>query len=105
MNFESENLKGKCKASAEGELTIYCANDFKEKITQCVSEANSIELDLSKVEEIDTSCLQLLMQAKQACLAEDKRFELSAISPAINDVLHLLGMERFFGEQLNVANQ
>lgn len=105
MKFNSKIEKGKCQAIAEGELTIYCAKDFKEKIQQCVNESKSIALDLSNVEEIDTSCFQLLMQAKHACDTADKTFELSAISPAIQDVFHLYGMERFFGDGLVVVNQ
>ncbi|MDH5179585.1 MAG: STAS domain-containing protein [Gammaproteobacteria bacterium] len=105
MNFESQTKNGKCTAKAEGELTIYCAAAFGEKITECVNTAEAVELNLDKVEEIDTSCLQLLMQAKRACDASNKTFALTSVSPVIQDVLHLYGLDLFFGSDLNVVNR
>lgn len=105
MNFESVTENGVCKASADGELTIYVANDFKEKISQCVNDADSLSLDLSKVEEIDTTCLQLLMQTKQACETANKSFAITQVSPAIEDVIHLCGIQGFFDSVITAAGQ
>lgn len=105
MNFESVVENGQCKASADGELTIYVANDLKDKVNECVSSANSISLDLSKVEEIDTTCVQLLLQTKQACDSAEKSFAITEISPAVQDVLNLCGLANYFGETLQVSNQ
>ncbi|MDH5408674.1 MAG: STAS domain-containing protein [Gammaproteobacteria bacterium] len=97
MSFEIENENGKCKV--KGELTIYTANKFKDEIQKCVEGSDQIELDLSAVDEIDTSCFQLLMQAKKACDKSDKEFVLSKISPMVQDVMHLYSLDQFFEPQ------
>jgi len=96
MEFKDEINDGVCVASVEGELTIYSVNDFKQGLEKVIKKSTTLKLDLSDVSEIDTSCIQLLMQAKDSCQDNEKEFELSAVSPAVQEVIDIFGLGNHF---------
>ncbi|WP_061222854.1 STAS domain-containing protein [Leptospira weilii] len=50
------------KITIEGELTIYEALEFKEKLDSVFKDCFPfLEIDLFKIQKIDTSCLQILL--------------------------------------------
>ncbi|WP_078129536.1 STAS domain-containing protein [Leptospira alexanderi] len=54
------------KVTIEGELTIYEALDFKEKLDSVFRDCFPfLEIDLFKIQKIDTSCLQILLSFKK----------------------------------------
>ena len=96
MEFKDKLDNGICEVQVEGELTIYHVNDFKSDLEKVIKKSTSLKLDLSGVSEIDTSCVQLLMQAQDACLENDKEFSISAVSPAVQEVIDIFGMHNHF---------
>lgn len=103
MEFKAETKDGVCEAVVEGELTIYHVNDFRKNLEKAIKKASNINLNLANVSEIDTSCFQVLMQAQNACLENDKELKLTAVSQPIWEVMEIFGMERHFGNLENVA--
>ena len=104
MEFKFNIDDGVCEAEVEGELTIYHANDFRKELEKAIKKAGSFRLDLSGVSEMDTSCFQLLMQAQNACHENDKAFKLTAVSPAVQEVIEIFGMgQHFVGYNSNAA--
>lgn len=54
------------KVTIEGELTIYEALEFKEKLDSVFKDYFPfLEIDLFKIQKIDTSCLQILLSFKK----------------------------------------
>ncbi|AXR61549.1 STAS domain-containing protein [Leptospira mayottensis] len=54
------------KVTIEGELTIYEALEFKEKLDSVFRDCFPfLEIDLFKIQKIDTSCLQILLSFKK----------------------------------------
>ncbi|WP_061216963.1 STAS domain-containing protein [Leptospira borgpetersenii] len=54
------------KVTIEGKLTIYEALEFKEKLDSVFGNCFSfLEIDLFKIQKIDTSCLQILLSFKK----------------------------------------
>ncbi|MDH5444920.1 MAG: STAS domain-containing protein [Gammaproteobacteria bacterium] len=99
MEFK-ENIKdGICDAAVEGELTIYHVNDFKNDLEKVIKKSTTLKLDLSQVSEIDTSCIQLLMQARNSCRDNEKTFELISISPAVEEVIEIFGLQSYLIEK------
>lgn len=96
MEFKEKIDNGTCEAKVDGELTIYHVNEFKDSLQKVIKQSTAVMLDLSDVSEIDTSCIQVLMQAQNACHEDDKVFELSAVSPAVQEVVDLFGMTNRF---------
>ena len=91
---------GKCNVSLDGELDIYAAASFHEAFMPCLNDCKSIVIDLSEVSEMDTSCFQVLIQAKRECEETGKEMQMVSHSPAVLEILDLYDMENFFGDPL-----
>jgi anti-sigma B factor antagonist len=84
----------------EGEMTIYRAAELKLTLLTAVDESTAVEVDLSKVTELDSAGIQLLMLAKQSAQARQRELRLVSHSPAVLDVLDLLNLGSYFGDPL-----
>ena len=60
------------------------------------SDRNSIQLDLSNVETIDTAGIQLLASCRNTTLARGKTFSISSMSDSVRDALQLTGLQEIF---------
>ena len=60
------------------------------------SDRNSIQLDLSNVENIDTAGIQLLASCRNTALARGKTFSISSMSDSVRDALKLTGLQEIF---------
>lgn len=93
-----ENLKKKCRANLSGEMTIYNAAALKQSLDGVLDDPRELELNLSKVNEIDSAGIQLLMLAKKERARHDRMTTLTAHSSAVVDALELLGLMPYFGD-------
>jgi anti-sigma B factor antagonist len=91
--------------SPEGELSIYTAAEQKQHLLQVLAEAEVAELDLSKVEVLDSAGLQLLILAKHEAQRLQKAFSIVAQSTAVSEVFNLCNLSGFFGEQVFIPSQ
>lgn len=83
MTIEFEYDSGLHRLSVCGDLTIYHTADIK----QALLEKQGINLDLSRVGEIDGAGLQLLLLAVREVQAH-----VCAVSDAVTDALRLTGL-------------
>ena len=60
------------------------------------SDRNSIQLDLSNVETIDTAGIQLLASCRNTALARGKTFSISSMSDSVRDALQITGLQEIF---------
>ncbi len=84
----------------EGELTIYRAAELKAELSALQGRADTLELDLSGITEIDTAGVQLLMALKRRAADLSRELRLAAHSPAVLEAFDLLGLAAFFGDAL-----
>jgi anti-sigma B factor antagonist len=84
----------------EGEMSIYRAAELKQILLDALKASPTLDVDLSGVTEFDTAGLQLLMLAKKTAQQAGGDLRLSAHSPAVVDVLELLNLSAWFGDQL-----
>lgn len=87
---------GPAIVAIEGEMNIYRAAELKDALLKGLESAGSLEVDLSGVEEIDTSGLQLLMLAKLEAARCEKTMTLIAKSRAAQALIDLYNMQHFF---------
>ena len=78
-------------------MTIYEARSLKDELLNTAAEASVIELDLSRVAEIDTAGLQLLMLAEREMRQHGRTLRLAACSPAVQDLVDLYDLAELFG--------
>ena len=88
----------KINFSIEGELTIYRASDIRNSVSKVLDSGNEIEIDLSRVTEIDGAGLQLLLAAKLESFARDAQLTLVGHSNAVRETLDLCDLGGFFGD-------
>ncbi len=104
LNIQKEE-DGKCSISLEGEFDIYAAAAFRDELMPCLFDGTSFVFDLAAVSEMDTSCFQVLMQAKRECEKVGKEMQMVSHSPAMLDILDLYNMECFFGDPLLMLSE
>ena len=60
------------------------------------SDRNSIQLDLSNVESIDTAGIQLLASCRNSALARGKSFSIALMSDPVREALQITGLQQIF---------
>ena len=80
----------------EGEMTIWRAAELKQALLEPLDRAGPVEVDLSRVSEVDTAGVQLLMFARLTADARCRRFRVVRQSEAVTAVLALLRLAAFF---------
>lgn len=79
-----------------GEATIYTASLLREQLLQAWDQSPELKLDLSRVREIDTAGLQILLAAQRQAAKSQKRLQATAVSQPVLELLHTLGLENQF---------
>ena len=86
-------------------MSIFRAAELKQTLLAALDQAAALEIDLSAVTEFDTAGVQLLMLTKKAAHAKKRELRLTAHSPAVLDVLELLNLVGYFGDQIVIPSQ
>lgn len=84
-------------------LTIYSVAELRELFKTSLAEHNQLEVNLAQVSEIDCAGLQLMVSLKKSALAEDKNVAFTAHSREVVELLDLLNMHEFFGDQVMLS--
>lgn len=88
-----------------GEMTIYRAAELKHSLIEHILQNEEIEIDLSKVSEIDSAGLQLLILAKLEASVRNKPLRFEGHSPAVMEILDLSDLAGFFGDPVVITSQ
>lgn len=75
--------------SIQEEMTIYAANDIKEKFLAELDKEGIIEIDLSEVTEFDSTGYQLLIACKREAANRKKTINIKNPSSVVTEVLNL----------------
>jgi anti-sigma B factor antagonist len=93
----SKAKRGAVRLSLEAELTINRAAALKQTLLAALETPGALELDLSKVTELDSAGVQLLLLAQRTAAANDVELRYVDHSPAVTQVLELLGLHASLG--------
>lgn len=100
MSVSIRNKKDVMALTFSGEMTIYTAKEYHTKISKKFTTKKNVDVDLSAVEEIDSSGLQLLasISAELKNVKTKKKHEMNivAASDVVNDALE---MSRLFSDE------
>jgi anti-anti-sigma factor len=86
------------RIAVEGDLTIYSAAADKQALLAALEAAAALEVDLSRVAEMDTAGLQLLVLLKREAARRGKSMRLVAHSAAALGVLDAYNLVGYFGD-------
>ena len=93
-------MGGKQRLNWVENLTIYHAQEHKERLLAALDAGSGLELDLSQVGEIDTAGLQLLILAKQEAARKEKSMAIVAHSQAVRSVIDFCNLAAELGDPL-----
>jgi anti-anti-sigma factor len=93
---DSRTTTDSCLLDAGADMTIYSAADNLTEIKGYYSQFNHFELDLSAVEEIDSSGVQILLSLVKNAKKDGKQVVLSEISAAVKEVMDILNIRSHF---------
>jgi anti-sigma B factor antagonist len=93
-------IKGaKNKITVEGNLILDDAGELKEKLLERmdkITPGKPLVLDLSKVEEVDSSGLQLLVSFFKTLQNRGVKFNVARINKQMLEILNLSGLSKYF---------
>lgn len=99
MGKKKEKKSGeKVSLNIEGDMTIYRAANLSEDIAQALDSGRDVEIDLSRVSEIDGAGLQLMLAAKRESKERGSSLSFVGHSPVVREVLDLCDLGEYFGD-------
>ena len=100
MATDSKSKKGIHRLKLEGEMTIYNAAKMKISILTALQKNKEVEIDLAKINEVDSAGLQLLLLAKREAGNHNKPLRLINHSDATLEIFNLYHMAEHFGDPI-----
>ncbi|EMY79081.1 STAS domain protein [Leptospira weilii serovar Ranarum str. ICFT] len=102
---EDSDVSG-LKVAIEGELTIYEAAEFKENLDSVLEDSPAfIEIDLFKIQKMDTSCLQILLALKKEAQRKNKNVRLINHSRSVLRLIDLYGLASFLNDKIKLSKE
>jgi anti-sigma B factor antagonist len=92
----SHKEPGKCVLLADGDMSIYAAEQNHAELNRFYPDFEDFELDLSAVEEIDSSGIQLLVALQQSVMKDGKKMSLISVSQPVDEVMEILNIKDQF---------
>ena len=81
-----------------GTITIYTAQELKERLLTAVQSGPELHLELSLVTELDSAGLQLLYLVKREATRTGHALRIVAHSDAVREVFDLCNLNAYFGD-------
>lgn len=102
MELEITKKEDICIVKVLGDLTIYNAESFQNQLVTVFDDCSRIAIDLSSVNELDTSGVQLLMNAKKESIRRNQLLRLVNHSSVVIHIFDLMGLIGFFGDKIKI---
>ncbi|MBF0213264.1 MAG: STAS domain-containing protein [Magnetococcales bacterium] len=100
FHFSMDTARSVGTLSLTGDLTIRNAAEFKEAVANAMDQTQQLELNLSEVERIDLTTLQILCAAHRTMLKKGRTLTISgAIPPALRETMQQAGFVDCGGEK------
>lgn len=80
------------RIAVEGELTIFTAAELRQQLLDALDIEPGIEIDLSKVCDMDSAGIQLIVATKNEATLRNKYLHFTGHSPAVSQVLALCNL-------------
>jgi len=93
----NESARSSRDITVSGELTIYTASEWRDRLIGEMAGTDDIRLQLAEVAEIDSAGLQLLLAAKRLANSEGRQLELANPSAAVRGLFDLVRLNEQLG--------
>ncbi len=89
MSIAIETDEKKTSLCIDGELTIYSAQEYRKSIIAGFSAHKTLDVDMTDVDEIDTSGLQLLLAMNKELVTNGSEMTLVSVSDVTKDAIQV----------------
>lgn len=89
MEITKQTDDSKCALTLTGDMTIYTAMENKVHFEPYFESGQDMSLDMSAVNEFDSTGFQMLLLLERQTLEKDNVFNVKPVSPAVQEVLTL----------------
>jgi anti-sigma B factor antagonist len=96
----SPRSDGACELRLEDDLTIYNVARLKEDLLGQLGHCQSMRIDLSSVDEMDSAGLQIMLMLEKEAAQAGKELRFVGHSAAVIDVLETLNVVSHFGDPI-----
>jgi anti-anti-sigma factor len=93
------------KISIEGEMTIFRAQELRDAILPIITTCDEMEIDLSRVTEVDASGTQLMVSVKLESILLGKTLRYVGHSKSVMEMIDLCDLGSFFGDQVVIGSK
>lgn len=83
----NESAQGSRQIFINGELTIYTASEWRDKLINEMTGNDDIQLELAEVSEIDSAGLQLLLAVQRQAAGEGRQLHFGQCSSVVRALL------------------
>ncbi len=87
------------------DMTIYNAAAQKTQLLQALQDCQELDIDLSKVSEMDTAGFQVLLLVKREAIKAKKGMRLTAYSNAVTEFMDLFNVVSYFADPIGADIQ
>ncbi|MBF0627434.1 MAG: STAS domain-containing protein [Magnetococcales bacterium] len=100
FHFSMDTARSVGVLSLSGDLTIRNAAEFKEAMANAMDQSKQLELNLSEVERVDLTTIQILCAAHRSLLKKGKTLSISGNLPsALRETVQQAGFVQCGGEK------
>ncbi|MEO5345232.1 MAG: STAS domain-containing protein [Magnetococcus sp. YQC-9] len=100
FHFSLDSARSVGTLSLTGDLTIRNAAELKEAVANAMDQSKQLEVNLSEVERLDLTTLQILCAAHRALLKRGKSLSISGSIPTlIRETVQQAGFQECAGEK------
>lgn len=96
MEIIQQTDRTNCSLTLSGDMTIYTAMENKPHFEPYFTTEKNISLDMSAINEFDSTGFQMLLLLERQALQNDNTFTISQSSPAVQEVLQLYKKDNWF---------
>ena len=89
MSYKVETIDNTKIVHLEGEVDMDVADKIRQTILPLIKEGKIIQVNLSKVEYMDSSGISVLIESKQLAEKNSAKFELTEVSKPVEKVLSM----------------
>jgi anti-sigma B factor antagonist len=83
----NETAQTCCRIAIQGELNIYTATEWRDRLINEAAGHDDIEVDLGEIAEIDCAGLQLLLALRRQAANENRQLRFTPCSDAVRSFL------------------
>ena len=96
MEATVTQVDGTSIISVPDNLDVLTSTDFKNILTEVISEAEKTELDFSKTELVSSAGLRVLLQAEKTVQKAEKIMTFKNVSPEVMEIFEMTGVSKIF---------